>query len=126
MSADVEQLIGMVAEALGRVAQLEGRVESVFDDLPEQEDSSPPSGGGGGVWSGRIWVAGTLYDFSKDSQFAIAKWVKVKIGPMGYTVTLQTSDFPHKPGDETAYNFPGDEEHYDLAYTTGDIHCDRF
>lgn len=76
-------------------------------------DSVPFTGG----WSGRIWVGGKKMHPSTIPNGA--KWIRVKILASGYTVTLETSDFPDT-------DFPGDEEWYDLAKTYGDIHCDRF
>jgi len=84
---------------------------------PELDDTPPGEGAG---WSGRIWVGGKkmhpgdAYEVGEG-----VKWVRVKVARGGYTVTLETSAFSNN-------DLPGDEEHYDLAYTSGDIHCDRF
>jgi hypothetical protein len=106
-----------------RVAQLEGLLAQYIEDYPEQEDSGVPGDGGGRGWSGRFWVGPKLYSVLKGSwtapQVAAAKWLKLVVGPAGYTVTLETSDFVEA-------DFPGNEQHYDLAEVVGDIHCDRF
>jgi hypothetical protein len=58
MSDETQQLMQMVAQAIARLSVVESRVEQMFDDLPEQENSGRL--GGGGVWSGYYLFGGKI------------------------------------------------------------------